>query len=57
MVARITGVVDRLDMADAAAEIVLSSPSVTPLIAMGTSLGLALLAVLRSIPLWSPGKA
>jgi hypothetical protein len=47
MVACITGVFDRLDIAQAAAEAVLSSPSATPLLSLHARTGLALLAVLR----------
>jgi tetratricopeptide (TPR) repeat protein len=48
MVARITGVVDRrFDVAAAAAETILSSPSATPAVTMFARVGLALLAVQR----------
>ena len=47
MVAWISGVADRLDVAEAAAEAVLSSPSATPLVACMARSGLALLAALR----------
>ncbi|MFQ6030601.1 MAG: LuxR C-terminal-related transcriptional regulator, partial [Dehalococcoidia bacterium] len=48
IVARITGVLDRLDVAETAAETVLSSPSAIPLSLIVARSGLALLAVLRS---------
>ena len=44
-VARITGVPERLEIADAVAEAVLSARSVTPLVAMDAKAALALLAV------------
>ena len=44
-IARITGVPDRLELAEEAAETVLSAPSVTPRDAMNARAGLALLAV------------
>ncbi len=44
-IARITGVPDRLEIAEAAAEAVLSAQSVTPFFAMYAKTGLALLAV------------
>jgi len=47
MVAHITGVVDQLDIAEAAAVAVLSSPSATPLHAMWARFGLALVAAQR----------
>ena len=47
VIARITGVADRSDVAEAAAETVLSAPSVTPLVAALARFGLALLAVQR----------
>ncbi len=43
--ARITGVPDRLEIAEAAAEAVLSARSVTPFVAMFAKVGLALLSV------------
>ncbi len=43
-VARITGVPDRLEIAEAAAEAVLSDQSITPVVAMYAKAGLALLA-------------
>lgn len=46
-VARITGNQDRLDAAEKAAEIVLSSPSCTPLMALISRVGLGLIALLR----------
>jgi len=45
---RITGVLDRLDDAETAARIVLSSTAPTPYVAMMTRAGLGLLAVLRN---------
>ncbi|MCI0799984.1 MAG: hypothetical protein J4O06_14485 [Chloroflexi bacterium] len=48
MVAYITGVTDRLEVAEAAADIVLSSPSATPLVSNVSRVGLALIAVSRS---------
>jgi DNA-binding CsgD family transcriptional regulator/tetratricopeptide (TPR) repeat protein len=48
LVARITGEFDRLDIAQAAADTVLSSPSATPLASSVARTGLALLAVLHS---------
>ena len=47
MVARITGMDDRLDAAERAADIVLSSPSATSIATMLATQGLALVAVLR----------
>jgi DNA-binding CsgD family transcriptional regulator/RecA/RadA recombinase len=47
MVCRITDVVERSDLAEAAAETVLSSPSVTPLVAWMARAGQGLQAVLR----------
>ncbi len=47
LIARITGLPDRLDVAEAAAQTVLSSSSVTPDAAQIASCGLALLAVVR----------
>jgi tetratricopeptide (TPR) repeat protein len=47
LVARITGVPNWLEVAEAAAGTVLSSPSVTPLVSHAARTGLALLAVLR----------
>ncbi len=47
LVAHITGVADRFDDAQAAAETVLSSPSATPLVASTARTGLALIAVQR----------
>ena len=44
-IARITGIPDRLEIAEAAAEAALSEQSVTPLFAMAARVGLALLAV------------
>ena len=44
-IARITGVPERLEIAEATAEAVLREPPVTPLFAMITKAGLALLAV------------
>ncbi len=44
-IARITGVPDRLEIAEAAAEVILSEQSVAPLVAMYAKAGLALLAV------------
>ncbi len=46
-IARITGLPDKLEVAEAAAQNVLSYPSVTPLIARAAVSGLALLAVVR----------
>ncbi len=46
-VARITGVISRFDVAEAAAETILSSPSVTPIITTFARTGLALMAVQR----------
>ena len=46
-IARITGVPDRLEIAEAAAEAVLSEQSVTPNITMYARAGLALIAVLK----------
>jgi DNA-binding CsgD family transcriptional regulator len=46
-VARITGVLDRLDIAATAAQAVISSPFANPLFAMMSRAGLGLLAVLR----------
>ncbi|MCI0846596.1 MAG: hypothetical protein J4N33_05690, partial [Chloroflexi bacterium] len=46
--ARITGRMEQLDVAEEAAEAVLSSPTVTPLITLISRCGLAMLAVLRS---------
>ena len=51
MVARITGVSSRLDLAEAAAETVLSSPSTSLQFARQARAGLALLAVLRNADL------
>ena len=48
MIARITGQMDQLDIAEEAAKIVLSSPDVTPRICMTARCGLAMLAVLRN---------
>ncbi len=45
VIARITGVLDRLDIAEALAVTVLSDPAVTPALAMYANAGLALLAV------------
>ncbi len=47
LIARITGLPDRLEIAEAAAQAVLSSQSVTPMIAQIAVSGLALLAVVR----------
>ena len=47
MIVRITGELEQLDIAEAAAVAVLSSPSTTPLYAMWARFGLALTAVLR----------
>jgi len=47
MVARITGVVERLDIAESAADAVVSTPSATPFAAMLARAGLALMAVQR----------
>ena len=47
LIARITGLADRLEVAEAAAQTVLSSPSVMPAIAQAVVSGLALLAVVR----------
>ncbi|MCH8987314.1 MAG: protein kinase [Chloroflexi bacterium] len=47
-VARITGRMDQLDVAEEVAETVLSSPAVTPMVSMISRCGLAMLAVLRS---------
>ena len=47
LVARITGVADRFELAEEAAATVLSSPSVTPLLTMITRVGLAMMAVQR----------
>jgi len=46
--ARITGRMDQLDVAAEAAQAVLSSPAVTPLVTLISRCGLAMLAVLRS---------
>ena len=46
-VARITGISSRFEVAEAAAETILSSPSVTPLITTLARTGLALMAVQR----------
>ncbi len=46
--ARITGRMDQLDVAEEAAEAVLSSPAVTPIVSIISRCGLAMLAVLRS---------
>ncbi len=46
-VARITGIASRFDVDDAAAETILSSPSVTPIITTFARTGLALMAVQR----------
>jgi predicted ATPase len=46
-IAHITGVTNRLDVAEAAAKVVLSSPFAIPRFAMGARTGLALIAVLR----------
>ena len=46
-VARITGITDRFEFAEAAAETVLSSPSVAPLMIVAGRYGLALMAVKR----------
>jgi len=47
LIARITGLVDRLELAEGAAQTVLSSPSVTLIVAQFAVCGLGLLAVLR----------
>ncbi len=47
LIARITGLADRLEVAEAAAHNILSSPSVTPNVAQYAMYGLALLAVMR----------
>jgi tetratricopeptide (TPR) repeat protein len=47
LVARITGVLDRLGVAEAAAGTILSSPTATPIVATAARAGLALLAVQR----------
>ena len=47
IIQRISGVVDRLDIAEAAARTVLSAAAPTPYVAMMTRAGLGLLAVLR----------
>jgi len=47
MIARITGVVEELAVAEATAKAVLSSPSATPLFTLHARTGLALLAALR----------
>ncbi|MCI0859096.1 MAG: protein kinase [Chloroflexi bacterium] len=47
-IARITGRMDQLDVAEEAAEAVLSSPAVTPVVTFISRCGLAMLAVLRS---------
>ena len=47
LIARITGLPDKLEVAEAAAQAVLSSPSVTPTAARIAVAGLALLAVVR----------
>ena len=46
-IARITGVPDRWELAESAAEAVLEAQPVTPIIAMQSEAGLAMLAVLR----------
>ncbi len=46
-IARISGITDWLEVAEKSGEIVLSSPTVTPLVAMRVKSGLAWLAVLR----------
>jgi DNA-binding CsgD family transcriptional regulator len=46
-VARITGDIDHLDIAESTAEALLSEPSITPIVAMYARVGLALLAVHR----------
>ncbi len=46
-IARITGLPDRLEVAEAATQTVLSSPSVTPAVAQVAVAGLGLLAVVR----------
>jgi DNA-binding CsgD family transcriptional regulator len=46
-IARITGVLDRLDIAETAAQTVVSSPFANPVFAMMARTGLGLLAVLR----------
>ena len=47
-VARITGTSDRFDVAEAAAEAALSSPSITPINSCAARVGLALIAVQRA---------
>ena len=47
LVARVTGDVDLLDVAETAADTIVSSPSVTPLYAMWARSGLALIAITR----------
>ena len=47
LIARITGLPDRLEVAEAAAQTVLTSPTVTPAVAQVAVSGLALLAVMR----------
>ena len=47
LAARKSGVADRLDIAEAAAEAVISSPFATPFLAGLARIGLALLALLR----------
>ncbi|MFQ6029161.1 MAG: LuxR C-terminal-related transcriptional regulator [Dehalococcoidia bacterium] len=47
LIARISDLPNRYDIAEEAAAVVLSSPSVTPLYAQSANIGLALLAVLR----------
>ncbi len=47
LAARITGVVDRFDVAETAAEAVLSSPSAIPIFSLPARSGLALMAVQR----------
>ena len=48
MVARITGAMDHLEIAVEAAEVILSSPSATPMFSTHARLGLAMLAVVRA---------
>ena len=49
-ISRITGVLDRVEIAEAAAEAVLADQSVTPIYAVNAQAGLALLAVQKSDP-------